>query len=116
MLTFRTLHIFGKTKNLFLFEAPWNICYTPKMIDPLTGHEAKGVWPLEYQRCFISKCFNLYKEYIEEYNELIVKYDISNKVNEYICSIKNEYDSRLITRFAKDCNRELSPIKIEDYI
>lgn len=39
---FQTSHIWGRTKNIFMFEAPWNICYTPKITDPFTGHEAKG--------------------------------------------------------------------------
>jgi len=30
-------HIFGRTKNIYAFTAPWNIVYMPKMLDPFTG-------------------------------------------------------------------------------
>lgn len=49
LFNYQVFHIFGKTKNIFLFEAPWNIALVPKIIDPFTGHETKGVWPKEYQ-------------------------------------------------------------------
>lgn len=65
---YQVSHIWGHTKNVFMFEAPWNICYTPKIMDPFTGHETKGTWPDEYQKLFISKASELYKPFINEYN------------------------------------------------
>ena len=41
---YQVSHVFGRTKNVFAFTAPWNIVYMPKLLDPLTGHEAKGVF------------------------------------------------------------------------
>ena len=32
-------HVFGRTKNIYAFAAPWNIAFIPKIIDPFTGHE-----------------------------------------------------------------------------
>ena len=52
---YQVSHIWGHTKNVFLFEAPWNICYTPKIMDPFTGHESKGDWPEEYQKIFLDR-------------------------------------------------------------
>ena len=42
IINYQVSHIFGRTKNLFAFTAPWNLAYVPKVIDPFTGHEAKG--------------------------------------------------------------------------
>ena len=30
LLNYQVSHIFGRTKNIFLFEAPWNIAFIPK--------------------------------------------------------------------------------------
>lgn len=54
IFNYQVSHIFGRTKNIFLFEAPWNIAYVPKIMDPFTGHEAKGDLPLKYQAMFLN--------------------------------------------------------------
>ena len=41
-------HVFGRTKNPLAFCAPWNIVYIPKVMDPFTGHEAKGDYVTEF--------------------------------------------------------------------
>ena len=41
IFNYQVSHIWGHTKNIFMFEAPWNICYTPKIMDPFTGHETQ---------------------------------------------------------------------------
>lgn len=66
-------HIFEeRTNNPLLFTAPWMICYTPKIIDPFTGHETKG-FP-GFRNEFIDWAFSVNKEYIDEYNEIIRPY------------------------------------------
>ena len=45
-------HVFGNTKNVYCFTAPWNLVFIPKIIDPLTGHEAKGDFVGEFQGLF----------------------------------------------------------------
>ena len=71
---YQVSHIWGHTKNIFLFEAPWNICYTPKIIDPFTGHETKGDLPSEFQDYFIKFVQNKYRSYINDYNKIISNY------------------------------------------
>lgn len=44
--------MFGRTKNIYAFTAPWNIVYMPKILDPFTGHEAKGEMVDEYRMLF----------------------------------------------------------------
>ena len=66
-------HVFEeRTNNPLLFTAPWMICYTPKIIDPFTGHETKG-FP-EFKEEFIDWAFRANKVYIDEYNEIIFQY------------------------------------------
>jgi hypothetical protein len=74
-------HIFEeRTNNPLLFTAPWMVCYTPKIIDPFTGHETKGF--SEYKEKFIDWAFDKNREYIYKYNEIIISYWV--KLKEYI--------------------------------
>ena len=68
---YQTSHVFGNTKNVYCFVAPWNIVLLPKIIDPLTGHEAKGEFVKEFQIIFKNSIYNKFSECIEEYNYLI---------------------------------------------
>ena len=100
-------YYWGRTKNVFLFEAPWNICYTPKIIDPLTGHETKGDLPVDFQKYFIKYAQKKYKKYILDYNSIISQYDIDGMVEKF-CELNNIED----LRFKADAKSELSVIQI----
>jgi len=110
LLNYQVSHIFGRTKNVFLFESPWNLAYVPKIIDPFTGHETKGHWPLEFQQLFLANAHKKYKGYIEEYNSLISCPKIINGTAEYIDTIKRNSEFTGIGQFEKDVKRELSKI------
>lgn len=70
---YQVSHLFERrTNNPFLFGAPWMICYAPKILDPFTGHESKG-FP-ELTQFFVRWAFVMNKEYIKEYNEIIIDY------------------------------------------
>ncbi|MBQ7345631.1 MAG: hypothetical protein IJW45_06170 [Oscillospiraceae bacterium] len=107
---YQVSHIWGHTKNVFMFEAPWNICYTPKLIDPFTGHETKGVWPEEYQQLFIAYASEKYKTFIDEYNQLMQEHCFAEKIDRYLQSIKHTISDRTFVQFEKDVYSELSPI------
>ena len=113
LFNYQVSHIFGKTKNIFLFEAPWNIALVPKLIDPFTGHETKGVWPIEYQEKFYSYSSEIYKEFIEEYNHLISDTNIIEGITDYIDNIKKQTAmSKEVLQFERDVIGELSIIEI----
>ena len=95
----------GSNKKCFLFEAPWNICFTPKIIDPFTGHEAKGDLPPEFKEYFIRYAQKKYKKYINDYNSIIESYDIDTSLREF-CRINSIDDER----FVSDALKELSTI------
>jgi hypothetical protein len=111
LFNYQVSHIYGKTKNIFLFEAPWNIAFVPKIIDPFTGHETKGLWPEEYQARFIEFATDRYINFIDEYNELISSPEIVQGILEYINNLKRfEGETKRILQFEKDVMLELSPI------
>lgn len=74
IFNYQVSHVFGRTKNVFLFTAPWNIVFVPKVLDPLTGHEAKGDFVEEFKSLFVNKVKLLFKHEIEEYNLEMTKY------------------------------------------
>ena len=104
---YQVSHIWGRTKNLFLFEAPWNVCYMPKIIDPFTGHETKGDLPVDFQEYFIKKVQKKYRKYIDDYNSIISTYNINKLLSDY-CSSNGINDSQ----FVNDAANELSIIPI----
>jgi hypothetical protein len=68
---YQVSHVFGNTKNVFCFTAPWNIVFIPKIIDPLTGHEAKGDFVEEFKDTFQKTILTKFEDQIKEYNDLM---------------------------------------------
>lgn len=113
LLNYQVSHIFGKTKNIYLFEAPWNIALVPKLIDPFTGHESKGIWPKEYQSRFLAFAREKYAQFIEDYNCLITDSIIVNRIQQYIRLLKNqEGETKEILQFERDSLNELCEIEL----
>ena len=104
---YQVSHIWGRTKNVFLFEAPWNVCYTPKIIDPFTGHETMGDLPRIFQESFLKFAQRKYRKYINDYNRIISSYDIEQSLL-YYCKQSGINDKK----FVADALSELSPIDL----
>ena len=66
---YQCAHIFGRTKNPILFTALFNLSLIPKLYDPLTGHETKGMLSEMFVEELSSKFRSVYKESIEKYEE-----------------------------------------------
>lgn len=62
-------HVFGRTKNVYCFTAPWNIVFLPKIVDPLSGHEAKGDAASEFKSRFQKQIFEKFEAQILDFNE-----------------------------------------------
>ena len=103
---YQVSHIWGRTKNPLLFEAAWNICYTPKIIDPFTGHESNGDLPEEFQERFKKQAFKKYKKFIDDYNRIITDLNVEGCLKRY-CDENGISDER----FYNDALVELSPIE-----
>jgi len=68
---YQVSHIFGRTKNIYAFTAPWNIAYIPKILDPFTGHEARGDAAREYRALFQKQAYDRFRDLIEDFNALM---------------------------------------------
>ena len=93
LLNYQVSHVFGMTRNAFMFEAPWNIVLVPKIIDPLTGHESNGEWAEEYQKLFYERIHDKYRKYICEYNQLIMELSIQEKIKDFVEGLEIEGDN-----------------------
>ena len=82
IFNYQVSHVFGQTKNVFCFTAPWNIVFIPKIVDPFTGHEAMGDYVDEFKKCFRKEIYSMYEDMIVEYNELMKIY--RPKVKEWL--------------------------------
>lgn len=112
IFNYQVSHIFGRTKNIFLFEAPWNISYVPKIMDPFTGHEAKGELPEKYRALFLQKAVERYEKYIKEYNTCIQNLNIKDKIAMFYNTQKESVDIKLLDQFVYDCSKEFEPISL----
>ena len=96
---YQVSHIWGHTKNALLFTTPWNICFVPKMFDPLTGHEAKGPIVDKFQTAFQVKAKILYKDLINDYNDFLDKEILqTGLIDKYIDLVEAEYIKGKITK------------------
>lgn len=111
---YQVSHIFGRTKNIFMFTAPWNIVYLPKIIDPFTGHEAKGDWVNEYKVIFRQKSYARFEPLIEDYNALITEKAFQQRIDAYLKDISNNnrYPQADINKLTKSVREELTPISV----
>ena len=111
---YQVSHIFGRTKNIFAFTAPWNIVYLPKMIDPFTGHEAKGSLVEEYTLIFQQKSYSYFEGLIEDYNQVISDKRFQDRISEYMDKIS--LDESLVQsdkdKLLKSIREEISEIMV----
>jgi len=113
ILNFTVAHIFGCTKNPLLFNSVWNICYKPTIIDPLSGHEANGDWPKEYQDIFHKYVYRRFKELIDDYNAFIEEHKVPERIESYISDVMStQYEDKLIKSFSGNALSEWAPIPI----
>jgi len=112
IINYQVTHIFGRTKNPFLFTAPWNILWKSKILDPFTGHESKGKNTNDYKNAFLKKSKELYHEYIDEYNILASKYFALEKLENAFSqmSANLNVDEKTFKKFKLDARNELKEI------
>lgn len=105
-------HIFGRTKNVFAFTAPWNIVYMPKMLDPFTGHEAKGSMIDEYKDLFQKQSFKHFEPLINDYNALITSPSLVDSIHQYLDKIEQDknLDEKDVSKLRASIFEEITPI------
>ena len=103
IFNYQVSHVFGNTKNVYCFTAPWNIVYIPKIVDPLTGHEAKGEYADEFKKLFQNFIIQKFNNEIEEYNKIMKK--LYPEIKEWV-------DENIIEKERKDILKEFKKIEI----
>lgn len=108
-------HVFGRTKNVYAFTAPWNIVYTPKLLDPLTGHEAKGDFVREYTELFQRQAFDQFRLLIEDYNRLVTATKFCSKLSNSLNMLEDSrsFSEKEIRILRKSVNNEFQPIILD---
>ena len=108
-------HIFGRTKNIYAFTAPWNIVYMPKMLDPLTGHEATGEMIDEYTLLFQKQGYNRFGRLIDEFNEIITQSSFKDNLVDCLSSLSanSSFENKDIEKLKKSVHSEFMPIEIQ---
>lgn len=114
---YQVSHVFGKTKNALAFTAPWNIVYLPKLLDPFTGHEAKGSDVANFTALFKNQCIDQFGDMINEFNEIMKSDNVSSKLDsgiDYVAKT-NSLDEKQKQQFEKSVYSEFEPIPLENY-
>lgn len=113
---YQVSHIFGKTKNPYLFSAPFNIMFLPKILDPFTGHESKGEFSIEFKKEIQGLAYRNFSALIEEYNKIVLKKQFGEglaEAVEHIASSKNYINQGFnMGKFKTDAIAEFRPISI----
>ncbi len=104
---YQVYSIWSRSRNIFLYEAPWNVCYIPNMIDLLLCPESKGDLPEEFRKYFLKYVRKKYWKYINDYNRIIDEYKVALRLKEF-CE-KNTIND---LKFMKEAMMQLSPIII----
>ena len=107
-------HVFGRTKNVFAFTAPWNIVYMPKLLDPLTGHEAKGQMVTEFTALFREQSYARFGKLIDDFNEVISNPQFLASLGGSLKELKDQtiFQDVDFQKFEKAVKREFEPIVV----
>jgi len=104
IFNYQVSHVFGHTKNVYNFVAPWNIVYIPRIVDPFTGHEAKGEYADEFKKLFQKYIFQKFYTEIEEYNKIMET--LYPKIEEWV-------DLNITEKERKDILKEFKKIEVD---
>lgn len=106
-------HVFGRTKNPYCFTAPWNIVYIPKIIDPFTGHEAKGDFVDEFTRMFQQQCYSKFGALIDDFNQLVTPTEFQENIETALqqLQIGENVTDKDMAKLRKSIESEFSPIE-----
>lgn len=107
-------HIFGRTKNVFAFTAPWNIVYMPKMLDPFTGHEAQGDLIDEYTDLFQRQSYQRFGRIIDDFNQLVSNAEFLDRLKTSFNTMTSNglFAGQDMEKLRKSVSEEFSPIVI----
>ncbi len=104
----------NRTKNPILFEAAWNIVLTPKVTDPLTGHETLGRWPEEFQALFRIEIHNRFSACVDRFNVFANEWRARlRKAAEETAAEHHDLNDNEKKKFVADFMDQWEPIEME---
>jgi len=106
--------VFGRSKNILAFTAPWNIVFIPNILDPLLSPDAKGSLAEQYQKVFFEHSFKKFKPYIDEFNDMLTNAHFLRIVDEHFQALYDDsrHNKDAVVKFETLVRDELSPIKM----
>lgn len=106
LFNYQSSHIWGHTKNPLLFESAWNICFVPRLYDPLTGHECTCGWNDEFSKLLRQEAYIRFKNIIDDYNKFVE----DNSVIEKIIYFSKNASTEISDNFLNDAISEWTNI------
>ena len=106
-------HIYGRTKNIYAFTAPWNIAYIPKIYDPFTGHEAKGDMVKEFSSRLKIQTYKKFEPLIEDFNNIVNRSVFKDKLEKSLDILNNDnknFTQKQLNKLNESIKSEFSPI------
>ena len=84
----------------------------PKMLDPFTGHEAKGSMIDEYKALFQKQSFKHFEPLIYDYNALITSPSLVDSIHQYLDKIEQDknLDEKDVSKLRASILEEITPI------
>ncbi|MDF1881507.1 hypothetical protein JHD50_09370 [Sulfurimonas sp. MAG313] len=106
--------IFGRSKNVLCFNAPWNFAYTPNILDPLLGVDARGPLAQEFKKVFQAQAYKKFKPYIEEFNTMMTDNHFLRETDEYLHDLYDNslHKNEIVEIFESSLRDEIEPISI----
>jgi len=106
--------IFAGSRNVLLFCAPWNLAYTPNILDPLIGVDAKSDLALEFQTYLREFTFTKFKPYIDEYNERVNNVHFQRAIDSYFERMYDNsmHDKNMVIKFETMLREDFKAIEI----
>ena len=114
IINYQVSHVFGRTKNVYAFAAPWNIALIPKIVDPLTGHEAKGEIVGEYTKLFQKQTYEYFRDQIDDFNRMMLENEFQKQTSDALAAMSaiGTFKPKEILKLAKSASEDFRPITI----
>ncbi|MDA3945465.1 MAG: hypothetical protein PF439_02145 [Helicobacteraceae bacterium] len=105
--------IFGRSRNILAFCAPWNIVYIPSVLDPLLSVDAHTDLANEYKKRFMQHSYEKFKPYIDEFNEMVSNHQFKKSMDEYFQTLFDDghFDKKEMMAFENTIREDFAPIK-----
>jgi len=86
----------------------------PKILDPFTGHEAKGEMIDEYTELFQKQTYKQFGRQIDEFNEIIFNASFTKRINNCLEELSEDasFEKMDIEKLQKAVHSEFMPIEI----